>query len=81
MNAIFRRDQTQRDEAERYKPSTAEDIQRAARDLADAGHSVSTISQILRIDAVAVHGMLGPQAPATPSEDNTRRVRTSEPSR
>jgi hypothetical protein len=51
--------------AELHKPRDAEGIERAAHDLAASGYSVFTIAHILRLDAEAVRGMLGPEGAGT----------------
>ena len=45
---------------ERYRPNTAEEILAAAIQLRQAGYSDAMISSILKLDILAVRGMLGP---------------------
>ena len=76
MNSqIFRRDQ-----AQRFAPKTADEIQQAARDLADTGHSDHTIAAILKADVNAVRAMIGQRGPVAPSADVCT-ARTNEASR
>ena len=45
--------------AERHRPTSPEEIARAARELTGRGYSVHTVAAILRLDVTAVRVMLG----------------------
>jgi hypothetical protein len=49
-----------RDRAQAHAPKTAEEIERAARDLAASGFSDHTVATILKVDVNALRQMLGP---------------------
>ncbi len=48
--------------AQAHAPITVDAVSRAARELAQQGHSDHTIAAILRLDIVSARQMIGPQA-------------------
>lgn len=54
-----------RQRAEQHAPKTAEEIERAARELISSGLGEHTVAHILRMDVNALRRMLGAPAGAT----------------
>jgi transposase len=59
MNDIFYRDR-----AQMHAPKTADEIERAAKDLAASGYSDHTVAAILNVDVAAVRQMIGERTAA-----------------
>jgi hypothetical protein len=55
---------TYRDLAKKHAPQTAQEIVRAAHELAAAGHSDHTIAAVLKLDVNAVRQLIGPRPTA-----------------